>query len=104
MFLLHSLRCLPSPQIQVSLPGHHWRQAHCSVSQTPAELQTALASRFSSCPLCYIPNGNTLQHCLTYPEVSDLLPQGRALLAVCQLLTHDNLDHVLASHPLVGIC
>ncbi|MPD00279.1 hypothetical protein E2C01_095740 [Portunus trituberculatus] len=61
--------------------------------------------QFSSCPLCYIPNGNTMQHCLTCPEVSDLLPQGQPLIAVCQyLLTHDNLDRVLAHHPLFGSC
>ena len=61
--------------------------------------------QFSSCPLCYIPNGNTLQHCLSCPEVSALLPQGQPLLDVCRyLLIHDNLDHVLARHPLFGSC
>ncbi|MPC78248.1 hypothetical protein E2C01_072733 [Portunus trituberculatus] len=61
--------------------------------------------QFSSCPVCYIPNGNTLQHCLTCPEASDMLPQGQPLLTVCQdLLTHDNLDRVLARHELFGNC
>lgn len=81
------------------------------VCQVPYRLQTCVAGcgqvdipQFSSCHLCGIPDGNSLDHyCRHCPEVDGLLPRGLSLLDVCRpLLTADHLDVVIACCPRFG--